>query len=88
MNLNNDERGYWIMSNDFKTAKDAGGPGVGYEDKVRKGQALNLAVAVAVSEGKQLDNKFIIQQVARFLKLSTTIQNSSAEDIIRLVGDK
>jgi hypothetical protein len=59
-----------------------------YEDKVRKGQALNLAVAVAVAEGKQLEDKFIIQQTARFLKLSTVIQNNSIEEIIKLVEAK
>jgi len=56
-----------------------------YNERAAKGQALNLAMSVAIAEGKQNDLRFILQQVARFLELSNTIQKTSAHELHKIL---
>lgn len=58
-----------------------------FNDRAAKGQALNLAVLVAIKEGKVDNDRFIIKQVGRFLSLSNRIQNTEVEDIIKLAEE-
>jgi hypothetical protein len=56
-----------------------------YSRRAAKGQALNLAVLTAVNQGRGNDNKFIIEQVYRFLILGEAIQKSSHDDIQKVI---
>lgn len=54
-----------------------------FSQRAARGQALNLAVALAVSKGKGDDDAFILSQVDRFLALGEKVQKGdSSDDII------
>ena len=57
-----------------------GAGGADFNTRAARGQALNLAVSVAVAEGKHADDKFILSQVARFLKLGSLVQEGPASE--------
>ena len=48
--------------------------GTDFNTRAARGQALNLAVSVAVASGKHMDDKFIMGQIDRFLKLGEAVQ--------------
>lgn len=49
------------------------------EMKIRKGQALNLAVNDAVANGKQNDGLYIYQQFLYYFELASLLQSSDLE---------
>lgn len=60
------------------------------QESVSKGQAMNLALEIAVKEGRtsnsKEDNKFIIEQFVRMFKLIQYVQTNTLEDIIKKLG--
>lgn len=56
------------------------------QESVSKGQAMNLAMEIAVKEGKHNDNKFIVNEFVRIFKLITYVQTHSLEEIIKKLG--
>lgn len=53
--------------------------------KMRRGQALNLAVATACSEGKANDNEYIIKQFLRYLQLAGMVQKANPDQLAQLL---
>lgn len=56
-----------------------------YNDRAAKGQALNLAMQVAISEGKAHDDNYILSLIPRMIKLGEGVQNGFG---IKLQGTK
>lgn len=51
---------------------------VDFNTRAARGQALNLAVTVAVAEGKHNDDSFILSQIDRFIKLGEMVQRGDS----------
>lgn len=51
------------------------------EVKIRKGQALNLAVAQAIHEEKTEDTKYVYSLFVKYYEMAALLQSSSIEDI-------
>ena len=45
-----------------------------FNTRAARGQALNLAVSVAIADGKHADDSYILGQVARFIVLGAQVQ--------------
>ena len=48
-----------------------------YNDRAAKGQALNLAMTVAIAQGKFDDDAYILSLVPRMIKLGEAVQNGT-----------
>lgn len=55
------------------------------EDKIRRGQAYNLAVSAAISKGKETDKKEIFSYFIFYHELGKICQTYSIEEIKRAV---
>ena len=51
-----------------------------YSTRAAKGQALNLAVSIAIAEKKHMDDNYILAQVDRFLELGEKVQIGNMEE--------
>lgn len=58
-----------------------------YEDKVRKGQAINLAFQIACSEGRSGDNKYIVEQFLRIMEFAKLLQKATPEQLATAVDN-
>lgn len=63
-----------MMSNDFN-------------QRAAKGQAINIAFSIAVAEGKQNDNKFIIEQYLRVLQFAALLQKATPDQLASAVDN-
>lgn len=54
-------------------------PKTDYNERAAKGQALNLAMTVAISEGKATDDSYILSLVPRMLALGEAVQNGNTQ---------
>jgi len=61
-----------------KFAKAASGD---YNDRAAKGQALNLAMQVAIAEGRAHDDEYILSLIPRMLKLGEEVQNGTSKGL-------
>ena len=52
-----------------------------YEQKVRRGQAMNLAVAAAIELGKPKDHKIIIEHFLFYMDVGELLQKDSIEGL-------
>jgi len=52
-----------------------------YEEKVRKGQAYNLAVAEAIHKEKTDDTQFIYERFIRYYELGGLLQRHTVDEI-------
>lgn len=52
-----------------------------YNDRAAKGQALNLAMQVAIAEGQAHDDEYILSLVPRMLKLGEEVQNGTSKGL-------
>lgn len=55
--------------------------GMSQEEKIRRGQAFNLAVSAAITEGKATDKKEIFSFFTFYYELSKLAQTYSIEEI-------
>jgi hypothetical protein len=51
------------------------------QDAMSRGQAINLAVNIAIKEGKANDSKYIVQQFVRMYELILALQTNKLETI-------
>lgn len=58
-----------------------------YNLRAAKGQAFNLAVHQAISEGKAGDNKFIFSAYTRFYNLGQLLQSGTVDDIKEIMSE-
>jgi hypothetical protein len=59
-------------------SSNAGGIAKGdYNTRAARGQALNLAMTVAIAEGRQSDDAYILSLVPRMIKLGEAVQNDT-----------
>ena len=58
-----------------------------YNERAAKGQALNLAFQVAIAEGKQNDDAYILSLIPRMLKLGEVVQDDGSEKLSAVAGD-
>jgi hypothetical protein len=56
-----------------------------YSQRASKGQALNLAVAVAIADGKQDDMQFIVKQYYKYYKFAALLQSASVQDVVDVI---
>ena len=61
------------------TTPSFGKPKTDYNERAAKGQALNLAFNVAISEGRGNDDNYILSLVPRMLALGEAVQNGSTQ---------
>lgn len=47
----------------------------------RKGQAINIAFSIAVAEGRQHDNRYIVEQYLRVLEFANMLQKATFEQL-------
>lgn len=62
------------MSNDFS-------------QRAARGQAYNLAVQTAISEGRGNDNKYIIEQFLRHLQFAALVQKATPDQLASAVDN-
>lgn len=53
----------------------------------KKGQAINLAFAIAIKEDKVNDNKFIIEQYLRILQFAALLQKATPDQLATAVDN-
>ena len=58
-----------------------------YNSRAAKGQAFNLAVALAIKEGKAYDTVFIYAQYLRFFELGQLIQEATHDQLRQVIGE-
>lgn len=68
-----------------KTSSSTKPTNTDYNDRAAKGQALNLAMKVAISEGKAHDDSYILSLIPRMMKLGEGVQNGFG---VKLQGTK
>ena len=54
-------------------------PKTDYNERAAKGQALNLAMTIAISEGRASDDSYILSLVPRMLALGEAVQNGNSQ---------
>lgn len=57
------------------------------EDKIRRGQAYNLAVSAAISKGKEIDKQEIFSYFIFYYELGKICQTYSIDEIKKVIGD-
>ena len=60
---------------------------VNQETKIRKGQALNMAVSAAVKDDKSKDTKFIYEMALYYESVITVYQEANSEELAHILGD-
>jgi hypothetical protein len=56
-----------------------------YSERASKGQAYNLAVLTAIADGKQHDNKYILQQYFRHKAFAQMLQTADEKILIQAI---
>lgn len=78
-NLTNVEKGTKVNSKATKNTD--------YNDRAARGQALNLAMQVAIAEGRAHDDEYILSLIPRMTALGETVQGgSNASDTNKVSG--
>ena len=55
--------------------------------RAAKGQAINLAIMTAIADGKQHDNKYIIEQFLRHLQFAAMMQKATPDQLATAVDN-
>jgi len=58
------------------------------ETKIRKGQAMNLAVSWAIQEGKSQDTKEIYKKALYFIDIINIFQEATIEELTEILNEK
>lgn len=58
------------------------------EDKIRRGQAYNLAIADAIENGKQDNPKYIYRKFIYYYQLADIVQGSDFDLIQKVIDSK
>jgi len=60
-------------------------PADGFSERAAKGQAYNLAILTAIADGKQHDNKYILQQYFRHKEFANMLQLADDKTVIQAI---
>lgn len=56
-----------------------------FSQRAARGQAYNLAIQTAISDGKQHDNEYIVAQFLRHLAFAQLVQTAQPEQLNQIV---
>lgn len=58
-----------------------------FSQRAARGQAYNLAVMTAIADGKQHDNKYIVEQFLRHLQFAAMVQKATPDQLATAIDN-